>query len=157
MAALTTKKRARILSTALFLIFLAIVSYTELWWPGIMLAIGIPLAMRHALLGRYYDAAVSLFIFVGGFIAVQYSIAWQILLPVIFTVGAIYIFFRDYVEAGTLAEDEDDMNLSMRGQGKKAKVSRSVAKKVKPAAAPKKKPKKAARSFAKKKLVLAQE
>ena len=50
---LVSRRRAKVLSFAIFLIGLAIVSYLNIWWPGIMLAIGIPLAMRQYLLGRH--------------------------------------------------------------------------------------------------------
>lgn len=111
----TTKRRAKAVSLALFLIGLAILTYTGEWWPGIMLAIGIPLAVRQSLLGRTYDMAISLFVFIGVFVTVRFNISWEILLPVLFTLGAIYIFFREYIESKEtpLAEDEEDMNLEV--------------------------------------------
>lgn len=112
---ITTKRRAKAISLALFLIGLAILTYTHAWWPGIMLAIGIPLALRQYLLGRRYDMAISLFVFVGVFLTVQFNISWEILLPVLFTLGAIYVFFREYIESKEtpLAEEEEDINLEV--------------------------------------------
>src|SRR5829696_7329702 len=94
----TTKKTAKAVSFALFLIGLAALIYIGIWWPGIMLAVGIPLAVRQYLLGRHYDMAISLFVFIGVFITVQFDISWEILLPVLFTLGGIYILFREYLE-----------------------------------------------------------
>lgn len=109
---LVCKKKAKAYSFALFLLGLAIVSYLQAWWPGIMLAIGIPLAIRQCLLGRYYDMLLSLIIFVGTFITAQLEISWEVILPVIFTLGAIYIFVREYLEsdAAPLDEEEEDLN-----------------------------------------------
>ncbi len=109
-----SKKRAKALSIALFLIGLAIVSYLGAWWPGIMLAVGIPLALRQYLLGRHYDTGLTLFIFIGVFITVQFTINWDILLPILFASGGIYILFREYLESKEpLAQEEEDMNLEI--------------------------------------------
>lgn len=109
--ALISKKRAKTISVALFLIGLAIVSYLAAWWPGIMLAVGIPLALRQYLLGRHYDMGISLFVFVGVFVTVQFNISWEILLPVLFAIGGIYILCREFLESKEpLAEEEEDIN-----------------------------------------------
>ena len=112
MSQLASKKRAKALCVALFLIGLAILSYLQAWWPGIMLVTGIPLALRQYLLGRHYDMGVSLFVFVGVFITVQFNISWEILLPVLFTLGGIYLLFREFLESREtpLAEEEEDVN-----------------------------------------------
>jgi 4-hydroxybenzoate polyprenyltransferase len=109
---IVSKKRAKALSVALFLIGLAIVAYLKAWWPGIMLAVGIPLAIRQYLLGRHYDMGVTLFVFIGVFVTVQFDISWEILLPVLFALGGIYILFREYLESKEepLEEEEEDLN-----------------------------------------------
>ena len=112
MSRIASKKRAKVLSVALFLVGLAIVSYLGAWWPGIMLAIGIPLALRQYLMGRHYDMCVSLFVFVGVFVTVQFNISWEILLPVLFALGGVYILFREFLESNPepLEEEEEDIN-----------------------------------------------
>lgn len=95
----TTVKRAKAFALALFLIGLAVIIYLQAWWPGILLAVGLPLALKQYLRGRTYDAGLSLFIFGVGFISVQFDISWQILLPVLFVIGAIYIFCRELMES----------------------------------------------------------
>ncbi len=112
MSRIVSKKRAKNISVALFLVGLAIVSYLEAFWPGIMLAVGIPLALRQYLLGRNYDMCISLFVFVGVFITVQFNISWEVLLPVLFGIGGIYILFREFLESKEepLEEEEDDIN-----------------------------------------------
>jgi hypothetical protein len=112
MRRLVSKKRAKALSVALFLVGVAIITYLHAWWPGIMLAVGIPLALRQYLLGRRYDMGVSLFVFVGVFVTVQFDISWEVLLPVLFALGGIYILFREFLEnkEEPLEEEEEDLN-----------------------------------------------
>ena len=103
---ITSKKKALALSTALFLIGLAILIVTEAWWPGIMLAVGIPLALRQYLLGRTYDMCISLLVFVGTFVTVQFDISWRVFLPILFTIGAIYVLCREFMSPDEEEEDE---------------------------------------------------
>ncbi len=107
------QKRAKNLSAALFLIGLAIVSLTGSWWPGVMLAIGIPLALRQYLLGRFYDAFLSLVIFIGIFLAANLDFSWQVLLPVLFIIAAIYILIREFCNPYDTTEAEDEESLSL--------------------------------------------
>lgn len=107
-----SKKRAKSISSALFLVGLGIVGFTGTWWPGIMLAIGLPLALRQYLLGKSYDVFITLLIFVGVFITAQFNASWEFLLPVVLVTGGIYVFFRDYIESRNAPEDasEEDLN-----------------------------------------------
>jgi predicted membrane protein len=97
---------AKIISFILFFLGLALLTYLKAWWPGIMLAIGIPLAIRQYLLGRHLDMYVSLFVFGGIFITAQFQIKWEILLPLLFAIGGIYIFLREYIEKKESEEDK---------------------------------------------------
>lgn len=106
------QKKATRLSFALFLIGLATLSFVGVWWPGIMLAIGIPLSVKQYLLGKRYDVALTLFVFVGVFVTVEFDIKWEILLPVLFTIGGIYILFRDFLESVTPTEKEKEEDLN---------------------------------------------
>lgn len=107
-----SRRRIKALTTALFLVGLAILSYLQTWWPAIMLVVGIPLALRQYFLGRHYDMGISLFVFLGVFITVQFNISWQVLLPVLFAIGGLYVLFREYLESRTetLEEEEEDIN-----------------------------------------------
>jgi predicted membrane protein len=109
---LASKKRAKAISVALFLVGLAIISYLGAWWPGIMLAVGVPLALRQYLLGRHYDMGVTLFVFLGVFFTVQFDISWEVLLPVLFALGGIYILFREYLESKTESEEEHEEDVN---------------------------------------------
>ena len=118
---LTSKKKAHAISTALFLLGLAILIFTDAWWPGIMLAIGIPLALRQYLLGRSYDMGITLLVFVGTFITVAFDITWRVFLPILFTIGAIYVLFREFTGADGEKEDEreEDLNHEIEEKNKK--------------------------------------
>ncbi len=111
-ARIVSHKKARQLSFALFLIGIACLSYLGTWWPGIMLAIGLPLSVKQYLLGKRYDVSLTLFVFLGVFVTVQFDIEWKILLPVLFTIGGIYILFRDLLENATPTEQEHEEDLN---------------------------------------------
>ncbi len=122
---LTSRKRARAFSTALFLICLAALILLEhwgdFWWPGIMLVVGLPLALRQYLLGRTYDTIVTLLVFVGTFVTVEFDISWKVFLPILFTLGAIYIVLREALEdsSPTEPEEEEDVNHEIEENKKK--------------------------------------
>lgn len=109
---ITSKRTAKRYSFAVFLVGLAVITYLQSWWPGIMLVIGIPLALRQALTGRHYDMGITLFVFLGVFITVQFNVSWEILLPVLFTLGGIYVFFREYIENKEITEEESEKDLN---------------------------------------------
>lgn len=108
----TSLQRARSISASIFLIGLAIVSYTDTWWPGIMLVVGIPLAIRQYLFGKNYDMLMTLFIFVGFFITVGFDISWEILVPVIFLTAGVYILLREFFDpySTTIPEEEESLS-----------------------------------------------
>ncbi len=112
MSRIASKRSTKALTLALFLVGLALISYLKAWWPGIMLVIGIPLALRQYLLGRHYDMGVSLFVFLGVFITVQFNISWEILLPVLFALGGIYVLFREVLESKEEPEDEKEEDIN---------------------------------------------
>ncbi len=103
---LLSSNKSKAITGALFLVGLAILAFTGAWWPGIMLVIGIPLALRQFFLAKYYDMGISLIVFIGVFIVSSFSISERYFLPVLFIVGAIYIFFREYFQPTLAPEDE---------------------------------------------------
>jgi len=118
---LTSRKKAQAFSTALFLLGLAVMIVTDAWWPGIMLVVGLPLALRQYLLGRTYDMMISLLVFVGTFVTVQFDISWRIFLPMLFSLGAVYILIREFAESNLEeeAEDEEDINREIEEKKKR--------------------------------------
>ena len=109
---ITSRKRAQTFSTALFLLGLATLIFTDAWWPAIMLIVGLPLALRQYLLGRNYDMMVTLLGFVGTFVTVQFDISWRIFLPILFTLGALYVLFREFFGPDETTEEEKEEELN---------------------------------------------
>lgn len=93
--------RAKALSTALFLIGLALLFFIDSWWPALMLVIGVPLALRQYLLGRKGDALISLAVFGGFFIIGTFDISWKILIPILFVMAALYTLCKEWVKEET--------------------------------------------------------
>lgn len=106
---LIAKNKVEALSTALFLIGLATLFFIESWWPGIMLVVGLPLALKQFLQRRIHDALLTLFVFVGFFTIAQFNISWKILIPILFIMGAVYILCKEWVKSET-GEDEENMS-----------------------------------------------
>ena len=107
---LIAKNKAKALSTALFLVGLAIILFLDAWWPGIMIVIGVPLSLKQFLQGRFHDAAISLFVFVGFFIIAQFNISWKILIPILFIMAAIYVLCKEWVSSAT-GEDVEELSI----------------------------------------------
>lgn len=108
----TSKKRAKAIASALFFIGLAIIMYLDAWWPGIMIVIGIPLALKQFLEGRHHDTLLTLAVFVGFFIIAQFNISWKILLPILFIMAAVYILCKEWVESKLISEEEREEDLN---------------------------------------------
>ena len=76
-----------------------------------MIVIGVPLSLKQFLMGRYHDAAISLFVFVGFFIIAQFNISWRILIPILFIMAAIYILCKEWVSSSTGEDEEDTIDI----------------------------------------------
>ncbi len=101
------RKRAKVVALLVFLCAIALLTILGgPWWPGIMLAVGLPLAILQYLQGRHYDMGITLFVFVGAWVTVQFDIQWQLFLPVLFAIGGLYIFFREWFESRSAKEEE---------------------------------------------------
>ena len=59
------------------------------------------------------------FAFVGIFVTVQFKIQWNILLPILFTLGGIYIFFKEFFGPKEETEKEEDINKEIEEEEKK--------------------------------------
>jgi hypothetical protein len=104
-----SKKRADAISNGIFLIGLGILAFADFWWPGILLAIWVSLAVRQLFTGRFYDLVISTIILLGLFTVSILKLDWSVLVPVLLIVGGIYIIFREYsVAAGFENDDQID-------------------------------------------------
>lgn len=109
---LTSRRRAEAISTSIFFLGMAVIAFRHSWWPSLSLVIGISLATRQFLLGRIYDMIVSLVIFIGIFVLSTYDIPWDILLPTIFVIAAIYTLTREIFTRNTPSEIEVEEDLN---------------------------------------------
>src|SRR3989338_4658468 len=107
---ITSRKKSLLLSGALFFIGLIAIAMMHSLWPGIMLAIGLPLALRQYLLGKTHDTIITLFVFGGTFLTVAFDIQWELFLPVLFALGAFYVLIRELFSPDPITEEEIEEN-----------------------------------------------
>ncbi len=109
---LVSSRRAKVISSAVFLLGLAVISFQFSFWPSIMVVIGLSLALRQYLLGHIYDMFLSLFVFLGVFFTALYDVSRDVLLPVVFTIGAIYLLCKEFWHRHEEEESEleEDLN-----------------------------------------------
>lgn len=93
---IASKQRASATFNGLLLIGLGILFFTNTWWPGILLVIGIALAVRQFLRGRYYDTVLSIVIFAGLFIGSLFNWSFSYFVPVLFTLAGIYLLYSEW-------------------------------------------------------------
>lgn len=90
------KKMANILAFILFAIGIAVLTHYKLWWPTLILVLGLPIALKHYLLGEFFETFIALFVFFGLYLTFKFQIKQDILLPVFFTIGGVYVFFKEF-------------------------------------------------------------
>ncbi|CDR33878.1 hypothetical protein [Criblamydia sequanensis] len=91
-----SKNKADALSNGIFLIALGLLFFFNAWWPGIILAIWALLAVRQYFTGRYYDLFLTTLILLVLFFSVLFRIDLNVLTPILFIIGGIYIVFREF-------------------------------------------------------------
>ncbi|MBJ7448931.1 MAG: hypothetical protein JHC93_01070 [Parachlamydiales bacterium] len=107
---LVSKRKAHHFCVGLLLICLGVIAYLDTWWPTILLALGLCLALRQVLLGKWYDGILVIIVFVGSFLSFFYH--WPFL-PILFFVAGIYLFFRDVSENEDEVEYEEEIQKEM--------------------------------------------
>lgn len=101
-----SKRKANAISNGIFLICLGVLFYTSAWWPGILVAIWALLATRQVLTRRFYDLFISSVILLGLFCVYYLKVTWDVLMPVLFVIGGIYIIFREFYQSREETEVE---------------------------------------------------
>lgn len=99
-----SKRKADAISNGVFLISLAILIFTNAWWPGILIVLWLTLFCRQLLTKRFYDLTVTSILLIGLFIVSFLELNW-IITPVLLVLGGIYIIFREYCVAEGIEED----------------------------------------------------
>lgn len=108
-----SKRKADAVSNGVFLISLAVLIYTDFWWPGILIALWLTLIVRQYLTGRIYDLVMTSILLLGLFFITMLNINWSILVPVLLILGGIHIIFREFCVAEGI-EDEDPIEETER-------------------------------------------
>lgn len=94
---LTSKRKGDGYSNGILLIGIAILFVTNAWWPGILLVLLSAMVVRQYLRGRLYDSFLSIVILGGLFVFSFFDFNWNVLVPVLFVVGGLYLIFREYL------------------------------------------------------------
>lgn len=101
-----SRNKANALSNGIFLILLAIIVYTNTFWPGILFAIGATLAIRQYFTGRKLDLIITLVILAVIFFVSFTGLSITTLAPVALVLGGMYIILREYFFAEASDKDE---------------------------------------------------
>lgn len=104
---IVSQRRATATFNGILLIGLGILFWTNWWWPGVMLLLGVALGVRQALRGRIYDAVLSLIIFGGLFVGALVDWKFSFLFPVLFVTAGIYLLVTEWwMKHDRVGEDE---------------------------------------------------
>jgi hypothetical protein len=71
------------ITSGLLLIGLGVLLYTDWWWPGIMLVVGIAVASGLVFRNRYREAVVVAIIFFGIPLLVASGLRWDLYAPIV--------------------------------------------------------------------------
>jgi len=93
---IVSKQKADILSAVVGIISLAFLLYWQILWPEAVLVVAVVLMLRQFLRGRRYDMLITCGVIGGWYVTLSWKINWDTIVPVILTVGALYIIFREY-------------------------------------------------------------
>jgi hypothetical protein len=114
MEQILSQRKAKGLAFSLMFIGFAILAAFGMWWPGILLAVGIPLSIRNFLIGRLYQAFISLVVFVGIFLSEYFEYTYRYFATVAFGLAAVYFFANEFIGPAdaeeTESEEEEDLN-----------------------------------------------
>jgi len=114
-----SNRRARAFGTSIFLVGLAVLSFTDQWWPNIMLVIGLSLCIKQFLQKRLYDGILSIIIFGGVFVIYEFQFSLKILLPILFLSAALFLLVREFSQRNTESEEEEDINIEIEEEKNK--------------------------------------
>jgi hypothetical protein len=102
MSKFSADKKINLLSAVLFLFGLALISFFNYWWPGIILVIAVAGIFRTILVGNFLASFAYLIIFGGIFLLAQFEhirphMEGTWILPAIFVLLGLYILLRCFI------------------------------------------------------------
>lgn len=89
------KRKADTISNGIFLIMLGILFYTRQWWPGILFALGLTLAVRQMLSGRRLEFFVTVIILAILGLVTLAGHVFSMFFPLLFIVIGIYLIAKE--------------------------------------------------------------
>jgi len=99
------KRKADTIFNGIFLILLGFLFYTGQWWPGILFAFGLTLAIRHYLTGRRLSLLFTvLSVGVLGVITLAGNLLWT-LFPLFLMAGGIFLVAKEFLLFKNKPED----------------------------------------------------
>jgi hypothetical protein len=101
-----TEPRTKAVGLAVLLVGIAILAYTNWWWPGIVAVIGMSTIVKQLLRKKVYEAILSILIFGGISFTAIYKIGDKYFVPVILMIAALYVLFRAFF----LSDQEDEID-----------------------------------------------
>lgn len=100
------------ISLAILLIGFWVLFHTNYWWPGSILVIWFTLIVRQYLRSRWYELIITSIIYLCFFFSVWTELDWNLLMPILLTTAASFLFIREilvyrpFSEADKIRDDE---------------------------------------------------
>lgn len=91
-----SRRKAGAIANGLFFVLLGIIIYTDAWWPGIILAIGVNIGIRQFFAKREKDLYITLVIISLIGVISFFNISSTTLISFLFILGGIYLILREY-------------------------------------------------------------
>lgn len=115
MSALLSKSKADGIFLLLVVIGMMIVYASGMWWPEIVLPIGISLSFKQFLRGRKYEMYLSFFVFTLLYLSSKFKVKWEVLMPILLSTGALYLLFYEFFfpKEKDEVQEEEEMNLKI--------------------------------------------
>lgn len=99
-------KKTRAFCIALFLTGSALLIFLNTFLPWFLLVIGTVLAFRSYALGKIYEACMNFGIFAALTAAIYFQKYWNIVIPIILIIAAIFEVYKAFVDETELSSDE---------------------------------------------------
>lgn len=92
-----SEENADTVGKGVFLIGLGVLFLLNFWWPGILLVILAAMGVRHFLLGKFWELAILVALFVLLFVISFYHIEEMYIIPALLVIGGAYFIVRAFV------------------------------------------------------------
>jgi predicted membrane protein len=99
-------KKTKAFCIALFLTGFALLIFLNSFYPWFLLVIGTVLAFRSFALGKTYEACMNFGIFAALTAAIFFQKYWNIVIPIILVIAAIFEVYKAFVDETDLTPEE---------------------------------------------------